>query len=133
MAYLLDANVCIHLINGTSPTLLARFRQESPASLRLSSIVRSELAFGAQNSSRAAENLRLIAAFWEPFVSLPFDDQGAERYGAIRAELKRQGRLIGANDLFIAATALAFDLTLVTHNTREFSRVPGLRLEDWKA
>lgn len=132
MTYLLDANACIHLINGTSRALLARFQQESPASLRLSSIVRSELAFGARNSGRAAENLRLIASFWEPLVSLPFDDLGAEQYGLIRAELKRQGRPIGSNDLFIAATALAYDLTLVTHNTREFGRVPGLKLEDWE-
>lgn len=75
----------------------------------------------------------MITSFWEPFTSLPFGDDGAEQYGLIRAELKRQGRPIGANDLLIAATALAYDLTLVTHNTREFSRVPGLRLEDWEA
>jgi tRNA(fMet)-specific endonuclease VapC len=133
MTYLLDANACIHLINGTAPALMARFREESPVSLRMSSVVRAELVFGARNSSRAAENLRLIEAFWEPFVSLPFDDLGAEQYGLIRAELKRQGRPIGANDLLIAATALAFDVTLVTHNTREFGRVPGLKLEDWEA
>lgn len=132
MTYLLDVNACIHLTNGTSPSLLTRFRQESPTSLRMSAVVRAELTFGARNSSRAAENLRLIADFWEPFVSLPFDDQGAERYGTIRAELKWQGRMIGANDLLIAATALAYDLTLVTHNTGEFGRVAGLKLEDWE-
>lgn len=132
MTYLLDANACIHLINGTSPVLLERFRQESPATLRMSSVVRAELVFGARNSSRAAENLRMITSFWEPFTSLPFDDLGAEQYGLIRAELKRQGRPIGSNDLLIAATALAYDVTLVTHNTREFGRVPGLRLEDWE-
>lgn len=132
MTYLLDANACIHLINGTSPALLERFRQKSPASLRMSSVVRAELTFGARNSTRAAENLRLVEAFWEPFVSLPFDDGGAEHYGSIRADLKRQGRLIGSNDLLIAATALAHNVTLVTHNTREFERVPGLKLEDWE-
>lgn len=133
MTYLLDANVCIRLINNSSPALLRRFRLESPASLRLSSVVRAELMFGARNSGRVAENLRLIADFWEPFVSLPFDDPSAAHYGVIRAELRRQGRPIGSNDLLIAATALAHDVTLVTHNTREFSRVPGLRLEDWEA
>ena len=133
MTYLLNANACIHLINGTSPTLLTRFCRESPATLRMSSVVRAELVFGARNSSRAAENLRMITSFWEPFTSLPFGDDGAEQYGLIRAELKRQGRPIGANDLLIAATALAHDVTLVTHNTREFSQVPGLRLEDWEA
>ena len=132
MSYLLDANACIHLINGTSPPLLKRFRLESPMSLRMSSVVKAELVFGARNSSRAAENLRMIAGFWEPFESLPFDDASAEQYGLVRAELKRQGRLIGSNDMLIAATALAFDATLVTHNTREFVRVPGLKLEDWE-
>lgn len=132
MTYLLDANACIGLINGTAPSLAARFRRESPASLCLSSVVRAELVFGARNSGRAAENLRLIGAFWEPLISLPFDDHGAEHYGLIRAELKRQGRLIGANDLLIAATALAYAVTLVTHNTREFGRVPGLNLTDWE-
>lgn len=132
MSYLLDANACIHLINGTSPRLKDRFRQESPVVIRMSSVVRAELTFGARNSSRAAENLRLIEAFWEPFISLSFDDLCADHYGAIRADLKRQGRLIGANDLLIAATALAHHLTLITHNTREFERVPGLKLEDWE-
>lgn len=132
MIYLLDANACIRLINGTSPGLLARFKQENPATLRMSSVVRAELTFGARNSSRAAENLRLIVGFWEPFKSLPFDDPSAEQYGLIRAELKRQGRLIGSNDMLIAATALAYDVTLVTHNTREFARIPGLKLEDWE-
>jgi tRNA(fMet)-specific endonuclease VapC len=89
VTYLLDANACIQLINGTSRPLLDRFRQESPAVIRMSSVVRAELTFGARNSTRAAENLRLIEAFWEPFVSLPFDDQGAEHYGTVRADLKR--------------------------------------------
>lgn len=133
MTYLLDANVCIQIINNSSDELLKRFRESSPVSLRLSSVVRAELTFVARNSSRAGENSRLIAAFWEPFISLPFDDSAAEAYGIIRAELKRQGQLIGSNDLLIAATALAYDLTLVTHNTREFGRVPGLKLEDWEA
>ena len=132
MTYLLDANACIRLLNGTSASLLERFRRESPSTLRMSSVVKAELAFGARNSSRPAENLRLIASFWEPFESLPFDDPCAEQYGLIRAELKRQGRLIGANDMLIAATALARDVTLITHNTREFARVPGLKLEDWE-
>ena len=128
MIYLLDANACIRLLNGTSASLLERFRRESPSFLRMSSVVKAELVFGARNSSRAAENLRLIAAFWEPFESLPFDDLYAEQYGLIRAELKRQGRLIGASDMLIAATALTYDVTLVTHNTREFARVPRLKL-----
>ena len=85
------------------------------------------------NGTAPALTARFRRAFWVPFVSLPFDDLGAKQCGPIRAELKRQGRPIGPNDLFIAATAHACDLTLVTHNTREFSQVPGQKLVDWEA
>jgi tRNA(fMet)-specific endonuclease VapC len=131
--YVLDANACIHLINGTSPGLIARFKAKKPDDFRMSTVVRAELIFGARNSSRIAENLRLLDRFLAPFTSLPFDDAGAEAYGQIRVELKRQGKPIGANDLLIAASALAHNLTLITHNVREFGRVPGLKYEDWEA
>ncbi len=75
--------------------------------------------------------VRLQDAFGH-WVRLSFDDAGAERYGEIRAHLQRGGNLIGGNDLLIAATALAYDLTLITHNTTEFTRVPGLSVEDWQ-
>lgn len=79
-----------------------------------------------------ANNLALIASLRRQFASLSFDDQAAEEYGKARAHLSSTGMLIGPNDLIIAATALAHDCTLVTHNTQEFSRVPGLRIEDWQ-
>jgi len=85
----------------------------------------------ARHSTQAASNLRLLERFLAPFVSLPFDDRCAERYAALRADLAGRGQLIGPNDMLIAATALAHDLILVTHNTREFSRVVGLKIEDW--
>jgi len=77
-----------------------------------------------------SRNLRLLEHFFEAVASLPFDDRCAGEYGVIREELERAGTPIGPNDLLIAATALAHDGTLVTHNIREFSRVPGLRMED---
>ena len=79
-----------------------------------------------------AANLALIATLRQQFVSLPFDDRAAEEYGKVRAHLTALGTPIGPNDLMIAAIALANQLTLVTHNTAEFSRVPGLTLEDWQ-
>ena len=88
--------------------------------------------FGARKSSDPARNLRVLRRFFEPLGSLPLDDAGAEAYGSIHFELERSGLPIGANDLLIAATAVAHDAVLVTHNVREFSRVPGLRLEDWE-
>ena len=131
--YLLDTNVCIHLLNGDSPPLVARLRRQSPAQIRLSAVVKAELIYGAYRSARVAENLRLLQQFFRPFVSLPFDDACAERYGRIRQELARRGEPIGPNDLLIAATALAHDLILVTRNTGEFGRVVGLAVEDWEA
>ncbi len=129
--YLLDTNACIRILNGTSERLAGRLKQHEPAELRLCSVVKAELLYGARRSARAADNLRLLARFFEPFVCLPFDDLCAERYGVIRAELERVGSPIGPNDLMIAATGMAHDLTVVTHNTDEFSRVAGLQVEDW--
>lgn len=131
--YLLDANACIRILNNTSPSLIERLAEHEPSAMWLSSVVKAELLFGARRSERVQENLELLARFFAPFVSLPFDDRCAEEYGLIRAALTRLGTPIGPNDLMIAATARAYDLTLVSHNVSEFSRVPGLRVEDWES
>ncbi|NKB69417.1 MAG: PIN domain-containing protein [Candidatus Latescibacteria bacterium] len=130
--YLLDTNACIRVLNNTSPPLIARLRQCDAAQIHLSSVVKAELLFGARHSARVAANLQLIERFAVPFTPLPFDDLCADHYGLIRADLAAQGQPIGPNDLLIAATARAFDLTLVSHNTAEFTRVVGLRIEDWE-
>lgn len=132
MSYLLDSNACIRILNGSDPLLIERFRSHHPKELRVCSIVKAELYFGARNSGRVQENLLLLDRFFAPLLSLPFDDAAALEYGRIRAELQRQGNLIGPNDLCIASIARALDLVLITHNQREFSRVSGLRLEDWE-
>jgi tRNA(fMet)-specific endonuclease VapC len=131
--YLLDTNVCIAILNRSSPSLLDHVRLHSPGEFGLSSVVKAELLFGARRSTKVQENLEVLARFFSPFRTFPFDDLCAEHYGWIRADLWRSGEPIGPNDLLIAATARASDLTLVTHNTGEFSRVIGLRLEDWQA
>jgi tRNA(fMet)-specific endonuclease VapC len=130
--FLLDTNACIRVLNGSSARLIARLRSHAPSEIRVSSVTRAELLYGARRSSRVTENLRLLASFFAPIVSLPFDDACAEEYGAVRAQLAAAGQPIGPNDLLIAATALAHDITLVTHNLREFSRVAGLKVEDWE-
>lgn len=131
--FLLDTNACIRLLNGSSPGLAARLRAQRPQMVRLCSIVKAELLYGARHSERVAQNLELLRRFFAPFECLPFDDACAEQYGIIRADLAREGSPIGPNDLLIAATAKAYDLTLVTHNVAEFCRVPGLRVQDWEA
>ncbi len=132
MIYLLDSNVCIHLLNQRLPKVIAHFRQHDPASIALCSVVKAELFYGAQRSQRREANLQTLRTFFAPLTSLPFDDNAAEHYGQIRADLLAQGQPIGPNDFLIAAIARAHDATLITHNTAEFSRVPGLRLEDWE-
>lgn len=130
--HLLDTNTCIRILNGTSPGVARRLATSDPGSLALCSIVKAELVFGALRSARPQANLALLQRFFAPLVSLPFDDRCAEECGRIRMELQRSGRPIGPNDLLIAATALAHDLVLVSHNLREFGRVSGLRVEDWE-
>ena len=129
--YLLDTNFCVDVIKGTSVLGMCRLRGHDPEEIFLCSIVKAELRYGARLSSRVAENLRLLEDFFVPFLSVPFDDACTEYYGQIRADLRRAGNMIGPNDLMIAAIAKTHDLTLVTHNIRDFSRVVGLKIDDW--
>ncbi len=112
--------------------ILERFRRHTPREIALCSIVKAELRYGARHSQRVEENLQLLSRFFGPLTGLSFDDRCAEEAGQIRTDLAAQGRPIGPNDLLIAATARAHDAVLVTHNTGEFSRVTGLRLENWE-
>lgn len=132
MRYLLDANACIRILNNSSRNLVERLRRHEPWEIGICSIVKAELTYGACRSSRVSENLGLLARFFEPFGSLPFDEVSAEHYGPIRAALEKAGTPIGSNDLLIAAAARAHGLILVTHNVKEFLRVSGLRVEDWE-
>ena len=131
--FLLDTNVCIHVLNDSSPPVVARFAAESPATIRLCSIVKAELLYGARKSRRVARTLMSLDRFFRPLLSFPFDDDCAHEYGRIRADLDRAGTPIGGNDLLIAAIARRHDLTVVTHNVDEFTRVTGLAVEDWQA
>jgi tRNA(fMet)-specific endonuclease VapC len=132
VTYLLDTNTCIAVLTKREPTLTARWKRARPHEIRLCSIVKAELRYGAEKSARRELALQKLAVFFARFRSLPFDDAAAQAYGSLRAELARQGRPIGPNDTLIAAIALAHDLVLVTHNTEEFRRVPGLAVEDWQ-
>jgi tRNA(fMet)-specific endonuclease VapC len=130
MIYLPDTNAWIAYVNPGASAVKARFRAHPPTDLLFCSVVKAELLYGAYRSSRRADNLRLLAVLFQQFASLPFEDAAADAYGRIRADLAAQGTPIGPNDLMIAAIALANNLILVTHNTREFARVTGLIIED---
>lgn len=129
--WLLDTDVCVALINRSDEQAAARLLEHPPGSVRLCSVAKAELHFGAQNSARLSENLQRIEIFCRAFESLPFDDDSARHYGIVRAQLRREGRPIGGNDLMIASIAIANSHVLVTRNVREFSRVAGLEVESW--
>jgi len=130
--YLLDTNTCIQLLTGRSPSVTKRFLACHPSQTKLCSIVIAELIYGAYHSQNVEQNLLLLEKFCEPLESLVFDDNCANYYGILREELTKKGQLIGANDMFIAAIALANQAILVTHNVKEFSRISTLRFEDWE-
>jgi tRNA(fMet)-specific endonuclease VapC len=130
--YLLDTNTCTGYLNGTAAGVMRQMKLHSPADICVCSIVRAELSCRAFESSDPVRTLLRQRSFLDQFVSLPFDDRAAEIYGRVQAHLVRQGTPIGLNNGLIAAIALANKATLVTSNTREFGRVPGLPLSDWE-
>ncbi len=132
MIYLPDTNVWIRYLNPGESPVKQRLASLKPADVRMCSVVKAELLFGAHRSAKREANLTLLRRLFGQFESLPFDDAAAETYGRIRAGLTARGTPIGPYDLMIAAIALTHDTTLVTHNTREFRRVMDLRLEDWE-
>ena len=132
MKYLLDSNVCIQYLNQRSEKIIQRLQDLSDIDIVVCSIVKAELFYGAMRTYNPAKTLQKQQEFLGRFVSLYFDDQCALIYGEIRSKLAAKGTPIGNNDLHIAAIAMANNLTLITHNTREFSRIDNLKLEDWE-
>ena len=131
MRFCLDTNTCIDAMKGTWPEMADRFRQQVPEDIGVPAMVRAELLLGALKSRNPGRTSELVEAFLAPFALLPFDRAAAGHYADIRHKLETQGKPIGPNDLVIAATARSLNLTLITHNRREFTRVPGLATEDW--
>lgn len=132
LRYLLDSNACIQYITGRSTSLRDRIIATSLSEICVCSIVKAELFYGSMKSQNPQKSLAEQEIFLSRFHSLPFDDEAALIFGEIRAHLAGTGMPIGAYDMQIAAISLANDLTLITHNTREFSRVENLKIEDWE-
>lgn len=130
MRYLLDANAVIALLNDKDSRLAQRARQNKPGDIGISAIVSHELFYGAFKSQRAARNVTLVDSL--QFEVLEFDKEDSRQAGEIRAALAVKGMPIGPYDVLIAGQAMARNLILITHNTDEFGRVPGLQIEDWE-
>lgn len=130
MLYLLDTNAVIALLNDGKSRLAQRARQHSPADIGISAVVSHELFYGAFKSQRVERNVALVDSL--QFKVIEFDKEDSRHAGAIRAALGALGSAIGPYDVLIAGQARARSLVLVSHNMREFKRVPELQVEDWQ-
>jgi tRNA(fMet)-specific endonuclease VapC len=134
VSYLLDTNACIALINGTPAAVRSRFEKAVRGDFQVyvSAVVTLELWYGIAKSKRVETNTqRLQMLLSSSVIALPFDHEDSRAAGSIRAALESAGRPIGAYDYLIAGQAMARQLTLVTANVSEFSRVKGLEWQDW--
>ena len=129
--YMLDTDTCSYIMKRSNPAVLNRLQQVPVSDVCISVITKSELLYGVEISPRRHQDEIALDAFLAHVDVLDFPDEAATHYANVRANLKSQGALIGANDLFIAAHARSLGLTLVTNNTGEFERVPNLMIENW--
>jgi tRNA(fMet)-specific endonuclease VapC len=131
MKYMLDTNICIYCIRKNPQKVFRRMQGREIGDVGISAITYSELRFGVADSSNPEQNSIALAEFIAPLEVLNYTAEIAETYGSIRSFLKTKGKLIGPLDLLIAAHAVHLESTLVTNNVREFSRIPGLKIENW--
>jgi tRNA(fMet)-specific endonuclease VapC len=130
LRYLLDTNIVIDVLKRRPVEVLSAFNANAHR-MAISAITLAELMHGAEKSSKVAENLLVVEDFCSRLQVLPYTARAAQHYGAIRAVLEKTGKPIGVNDLHIAAHARSEGLVVVTNNTAEFARVPGLEIQNW--
>ena len=131
LRYMLDTDICSYVMKRSQDALLRRLQKVPVSDVCISVVTKSELLYGVEVSPRRQQDEAALNAFLNYVEVLDFPDNASARYAQIRAQLKKSGKMIGANDLFIAAHARSLGLTLVTHNTQEFRRVHRLAIEDW--
>jgi len=132
MRYLLDTNVCVDYLTGRYPRVTRRIQQAEPDDVCVSSVAVAELRYGAEKSARRQQNHERLDVFLREVACVDFDSNAASVYGRIRARLEKKGMVIGPYDLQIGAHALSLGLVLVSDNVREFRRVSGLKVENWR-
>ena len=129
--YMLDTDISSYIMNRASASVIRRLEATAVEEICVSAITWSELKYGLEVSPRREKDQRALDVFLQHIAILDYPSDAALDYAQIRAFLKVRGTIIGANDLLIAAHARCLGLTLVTNNTREFGRVPGLKVENW--
>ena len=132
MKYMLDTNICIYAIKHKPDIVIKKFLSHDPEEICISAITYAELMHGVEKSMAVEKNRVAMSLFLSPITILQFDERAAEEYGRIKAELEKKVTPIGPMDTLIAGHARSSGLILVTNNTREFSRVVGLAVEDWR-
>ena len=131
LRYMLDKDICSYVMKRSHDSLLRRLQKVPVSDVCVSVVTKSELLHGVEVSPRRQQDEAALNAFLNYVEVLDFPDTASSHYAQIRGQLKKSGKMIGANDLFIAAHARSLGLTLVTHKTQEFRRVHRLALEDW--
>ncbi|MDX9872942.1 MAG: type II toxin-antitoxin system VapC family toxin [Clostridia bacterium] len=131
MKYLLDTDICIYIIKQNPSRIIKKFHSLNVGDICISSIAYAELQYGINKSQNPMRNKIALAGFIAPIDILPFSEKAAVTFGKIRSALERQGQIIEPYDLLIAAQAISENLILVTNNTREYSRIPELNIENW--
>ena len=131
MLFMLDTNICIYAIKEKPQKVIDRVRALRMSDLGISSIVLSELEYGAEKSSNPVQNRVALMQFLAGIDIAGYDAAAARHYGEIRTYLESNGQIIGAMDMLVAAHARSLGVTLVTNNEKEFGRVPGLKIENW--
>lgn len=131
MKYMLDTNICIYTIKEKPLKVFHTFKSLNVGDVCISAVTLAELQYGVYKSQHYERNKIALLNFLAPIEILPFSSKAASLYGEIRADLEKRGQTIGAYDLLIAAHALSENLTLVTNNTKEFSRIPNIHLQNW--
>lgn len=129
--YYLDTNICVYFLNGKYPQVMEKIKKINPIEIKIASIVKAELLYGAEKSQNKVTNKNLIVKFLEPFEIKNFDDKCTIEYSKIRSALELKGTTIGPNDYIIASTVLSNDGILITNNVDEFKRIKNLRIENW--
>ena len=131
MRYILDTDICIYIIKKKPEQVLKKLAKLASTDIAISAVTLSELIYGAEKSQHKEKNLEALTGFLVPIDILAWDENAAKSTGEIRAILEKSGKVIGPYDLQISGQALSLNLTLVTNNEKEFSRVKGLKIENW--
>ena len=131
MRYMLDTNICIYAIKHKPEKVLEEMGRHDPSDVCISAVTYAELIHGVEKSAAIEKNRLALSLLLANIEIFDFDARAADCYGKIRAELEKKGRPIGPLDMMIAGHARSLEFTLVTNNMKEFSRVSGLRLENW--